>query len=144
MSPAKKSLMQHSFCANPAGLRNQVSAATSEKEDSDRSGPITGSSKALTCHISITIKPDFNSDFCLGCVNTRRLPPPHACIAFGWRPLSSLFTPYKWNLWKVCQCLPPSPPHKNLARPRIKGFSLAMNPVSPACNETVTDSIARV
>lgn len=59
-----------------------VSAAPTERGDSDwSSSPITGASKDPTCYISITMKPDFNSDFCLGCLNTGLLS-PYASIHF--------------------------------------------------------------
>lgn len=58
-----------------------VSAAPAGEHDSDRSSPITGASKDPTCHISITMNPDFNSDFCLGWLNARLLS-PYASIHF--------------------------------------------------------------
>lgn len=58
-----------------------VSAAHAGGDDSDRSSPITGASKDPTCHISITMNPDFNSDFCLGELNAGLLS-PYASIHF--------------------------------------------------------------
>lgn len=74
-----------------------VSAAPADGQDSDWSSPITGASKDPTCHISITMNPDFNSDFCLGCLNALAVVTLCQHSFSCWRPLSSLFTPYKWT-----------------------------------------------
>lgn len=53
-----------------------------QQEGPDWNGPITGTSKDPTCHISITMNPDFNSDFCLGWLKARLLSPYASSLRF--------------------------------------------------------------
>lgn len=72
---------------------SRVSAAIADREGSGCGSPITGAWKDPTCHISITMNPDFNSDFCLGWLNARLLSPyasTHFLLESTKQPFHSL------------------------------------------------------
>lgn len=67
--------------------------------------PITSASKDPACHISITMNPDFNPDFCLGWLNTR-LWSPCASIHFLLEATKQSFQFLQnQHQWKSRHCL---------------------------------------
>ena len=65
----------------PCSWASAVQCRQTEREEWDYGSPITGAWKDPTCHISITMNPDLNSDLCLGRLNAWLLS-PYASIHF--------------------------------------------------------------